>query len=335
MCPRSSSQTGAAGGRVGVEAPVRHTGEVTTAVDTDRLLAAEAVAREALLADGHHPGDHLAAKPAGDWAVVHYFNADLPGYQGWQWCVVLAGSPGGETPTVSEVVLLPGDGALLAPAWVPWAERISGGDLGPGDMLAAEADDPRLVPGQIDTEDEYLADPDEVGQVFGEIGLGRRRLLSREGRDEAAQRWYDGDYGPDSEMARVSRYNCATCGFYLPLAGALHVAFGACANEYAADGHVVSAEYGCGAHSDVRAPKVDRGPAYEPYDDGAVEFVELPAVPTEKAVAEQPDEAVTEENADGAAPVAETAKDETAEAQPAETAPEAADTDGSATDPQS
>ena len=91
----------------------------------------------------------------------------------------------------------------------------------------------------------------EIDEVAVEIGLGRRQVLSQWGRDDAAQRWHDGEYGPDSAMARSTRRVCRDCGFYLPLAGALGAMFGVCANELAADGHVVDAEYGCGAHSDT------------------------------------------------------------------------------------
>ena len=257
-----------------------HTERVNAAVQTDRaaqtelLEQAEQIARDALVAEGEDPGAHLGARSEGEWAVAHYFAAQVPGYVGWQWCVVLAGAPGAR-PTVSEVALLPGDGALLAPAWVPWTDRIAQGDLGPGDLLASPPDDPRLVPGHIDTLDVDPIDRDQVGQVFGEIGLGRDRLLSYEGRAQAAQRWYDGEYGPDSPMARSARHTCASCGFYLPLAGALHGAFGVCANEFAADGHVVSAGYGCGAHADTPMPPGGEGsPAYDAYDDGAVEIVQ-------------------------------------------------------------
>ncbi len=245
--------------------------------DAQRLLGAVDVARAALVDDGQQPGRHLDAVSESEWAAAHYFEADLPGYRGWQWCVVVSGAPGVDEITVSEVVLLPGEGALLAPAWIPWNERIAAGDLSPGDMLAAEPDDPRLVPNQIDTADEFrFASEDEAeeyGQIAGELGLGRRRLLSQEGRDEAATRWHDGERGPHSDMAAAAPYPCATCGFYLPLAGALRPAFGVCANEYSADGQVVSAGYGCGAHSDVAAPKGDRTPTYDAYDDGALEIV--------------------------------------------------------------
>ncbi len=259
-----------------------HTGTVTLPSGGDRLLDAVAQARDALIDDGAQPGAHRGADAEGPWAVAHYFEADLVGYRGWQWCVVLAGAPGSEEITVSEIALLPGTDSLLAPAWVPWNERVVAGDLTPGDVLAAEPDDPRLVPGQVDTGDEFRAesestDPDDVAQAIGELGLGRSRLLSREGRDDAAQRWYDGEFGPTAAMALAANHSCCSCGFYVPLSGALRAGFGVCANEYSADGRVVSAEYGCGAHSDIPAPRGAGSPAFEAYDDGAVEIVSTAA----------------------------------------------------------
>ena len=55
--------------------------------------------------------------------------------------------------TVSEVVLLPGPEALVAPEWVPWQQRIQAGDLGVGDLMPTEAGDPRLVPGYLESDD--------------------------------------------------------------------------------------------------------------------------------------------------------------------------------------
>lgn len=229
----------------------------------DLLRDAVDLAREAIVADGGAPGDHVGVVVEDDNSAAHYFAAALSGYHGWRWCAVVAvTSPDGPV-TVSEVVLLPGNGALLAPPWVPWSERVAAGDLTPGDRLAAEPDDPRLVPNQVDTGD--------AAAVDGELGLGRKRLLSPQGRDEAAQRWYDGDYGPSSAMAQAAKHSCDTCGFYLPLAGALRFTFGVCANEYSADGHVVSAEYGCGAHSDVIAKPPVSTPEFDPFDDGVLE----------------------------------------------------------------
>lgn len=96
----------------------------------------------------------------------------------------------------------------------------------------------------------------EVDEVAAEVGLGRRQVLSRWGRMDAAQRWHDGEFGPGSPMARSTRRVCRDCGFYLPLTGSLGTMFGVCANELSADGHVVDAEYGCGARSDTRSRRV-------------------------------------------------------------------------------
>jgi hypothetical protein len=76
--------------------------------------------------------------------------------------------------------------------------------------------------------------------------------MSREGRLDAAERWYTGDNGPDTAMARQAPAHCGTCGFLLPLEGSLRAGFGVCGNEITVtDGRVVSVEFGCGAHSEV------------------------------------------------------------------------------------
>lgn len=51
------------------------------------------------------------------------FAATMLGYPGWHWTVSVVQLPG-EEPTVLEAELLPGEGALLAPDWVPWSERL-------------------------------------------------------------------------------------------------------------------------------------------------------------------------------------------------------------------
>jgi len=52
------------------------------------------------------------------------------------------------------------------------------------------------------------------------------------------------------------------------------VMFGVCANEFASDGRVVDAEYGCGAHSDTPASSGAGSPVHDPYDDGVLDVVE-------------------------------------------------------------
>jgi hypothetical protein len=226
---------------------------LTGAVDLARAAAEETAGDPAVV------GEHLGAgpEPIGDAeggpavlgeVVTHSFASRLPGYVGWHWAVTLARVPGSDEVTVDEVVLLPGDAALLAPAWVPWHERLRPGDLSVGDVLPATEDDPRLVPSYT-AEDDAAADPEAQVLATG-LGLGRERVMSREGRSSAAARWLAGDFGPRSAMARSAPGPCGTCGFFLPLAGSLRGLLGACGNEYApADGRVVAVDYGCGAHS--------------------------------------------------------------------------------------
>jgi hypothetical protein len=201
--------------------------------------------------------------PEFDGVVTHLFAAEQGGYRGWRWSVTLAGCADGAI-TVCEVVLQPGPDALVAPAWLPWEERVRPGDLGVGDLLPTAPDDDRLVPAYI------ASDDPAVEEVAMEVGLGRVRVLSRFGREDTARRWSDGSHGPGTDMARSAPGSCGTCGFYLPLAGSLRGSFGACGNRYSpADASVVAVGYGCGAHSDVVADTTSPVVVGElVYDDG-------------------------------------------------------------------
>ncbi|HEY2672842.1 MAG TPA: DUF3027 domain-containing protein [Rugosimonospora sp.] len=223
-------------------------------------------------------GDHLEVVSEGERLVTHFFACNLPGYRGWRWAVTLTRVSRSRQVTICEIVLLPGPDALVAPQWVPWEERVRPGDLGVGDLMPTPPDDDRLVPGYL------LSDDPAVEDVSWELGLGRPRVMSREGRSETAQRWYDGDHGPEAPIAiaapRTAR--CVSCGFYLPLAGSLRQAFGVCGNLFAPDdGHAVSWDHGCGAHSEVLAepaPEVEELPTA--YDDGELDPVADAPVPT-------------------------------------------------------
>ncbi|TKJ16610.1 DUF3027 domain-containing protein [Blastococcus sp. CCUG 61487] len=238
-------------------------GPLAQAVELARAAAAESAGDPELV--GEHLGlvpeveaptvDDVAPEALGATAT-HTFASRLPGYVGWHWAVTVAAVPGEGTVTVDEVVLLPGDRALLAPAWVPWHERLRPGDLSVGDVLPSTEDDPRLVPAYAADDDS--ADDPEGRVVAFELGLGRERVMSAEGRAEAVTRWESGDFGPGSAMARSAPGPCGTCGFWLPLAGSLRQRVGACGNMYApADGRVVTADYGCGAHSQATLVPAD------------------------------------------------------------------------------
>jgi hypothetical protein len=245
--------------------------DTTTELDA---VGAEAVelARDAAEADAPGlVGEHLGADADESRVVTHYFETLDPAYLGWRWAVTVARASRSKTVTVDDVVLLPGSDAVLAPEWVPWSDRLRPGDLGAGDLLPTAADDPRLTPAYMSTDDE-----DETAVAF-EIGLGRERLLSYDGRLDTVDRWYSGDPGPRAEVARTAPACCATCGFFLPLAGGMRQAFGACANEFAPDdGKVVAVDHGCGAHSEAIVVPVSPAPPPPLIDEAGYDIVERP-----------------------------------------------------------
>ena len=235
-------------------------------------VAAVDVARAALIDDvgSADVGDHLGHVVEGERVVTHHFACERAGYRGWRWSVTLARASRQKTVTVDEIVLIPGEHAIVAPEWVPYRERIKPGDLSPGDLLPVDDDDARLVPTYSFGDDPL--DPDartQIRTVAKDLGLGRVRTLSPEGREVAAQRWYDGDGGPGSPLAQSAPDSCTSCGFLPRLAGPLSELFGVCANGDANDdGRIVSFDHGCGAHSEVRlAKKHEPLPLPEPVFD--------------------------------------------------------------------
>lgn len=242
-------------------------------------------------------GDHLGSAADGERVVVHHFSCTAAGYQGWVWSVTLARAPRAKVATVSEALLLPADGAVTAPVWLPWAQRLRPGDVGRSDVLPRVHDDVRLVAGYesleagrsdgADAADDLAGSAGAAGSsdsadsadgdaaMLWELGVGRARVLGPEGRREAATRWYSSERGPLPRGGATSP-SCASCGFFVPLSGALRAVFGACANDWSPDdGRVVSRDHGCGAHSETDLV-VEPEPLPAPLvDDDALEAVRL------------------------------------------------------------
>jgi hypothetical protein len=255
---------------------------VSTRTRTDATLVAAVDAARAALLEQVEPGDvgdALGFHAEGERVVTHYFECLRAGYRGWRWSVTLARAPRHKDVTLDEIVLIPGDGAIVAPAWVPYKDRLQPGDLSPGDLLPVEDDDPRLVPTYSFGDDPLSADDKaQVRKVAEELYLGRVRTLSVEGREMAAQRWYDGHGGPASPLAQAAPAKCTTCGFLMRLQGPLSELFGVCANGNANDdGRVVSLDHGCGAHSEVQLGKKQMpvplpDPAFDTITPDEIEF---------------------------------------------------------------
>jgi len=258
---------------------------------------AEAVdlARDAIVAvvGAAQVGDHLGVQAEGERIVTHLFDCADPAYTGWRWAVTVVRAPRAKAVTVSETVLLPGPGALLAPDWVPWHDRLRPGDLGVGDLLPAPPDDERLVSlvvleGDDAVTDWFDGDADEGPAEPAELPApGRSRVLSVIGRESASERWYTSEHGPRTPLAHAAPAHCVSCGFFVPLSGELGRLFGACANAYAPDdGRVVSADHGCGAHSESMADTVAARAVAPVIDEFGYDLVDLPGVSVEETVFE-------------------------------------------------
>lgn len=122
------------------------------AADHDRG-ALEALARAALaeVAPAKHVGALRDIEVADDVATVR-FSTTQGGYPGWAWTVSVAVNPGMQ-PAVLETELMPGDGALLAPEWVPWSDRLE-------DYLAQQAEAGEAAGADEDDEGDDVDDLD-------------------------------------------------------------------------------------------------------------------------------------------------------------------------------
>ncbi|WP_030419462.1 DUF3027 domain-containing protein [Streptomyces sp. SCSIO 75703] len=287
------------------------------AIDLARSAAEEAAAPGVV-------GEHTGMVSEGDRVVTHYFACKELGYRGWRWAVTVARASRARVVTVDEAVLMPGPDALLAPEWVPWSERLRPGDLGPGDLLPTDAEDPRLEPGWSG-EDEpppnsaVLAEPADVVEaedaevtavppaelpvvpargtiaaLAEELGLRRARVLSRYGLRLAAERWEE-SFGPRTPMAQSAPAACDSCGFLVPVGGTLGQAFGICANEFSpADGRVVSLAYGCGGHSEAAVMPKTPQPAPPVIDETRVDPFPLRPSPDSGSVPAEEDDTTTD-----------------------------------------
>ena len=240
-------------------------------------------------------GEHVGFEMVSERLATHYFASTDAGYVGWCWAVTVARVPRGRVATVCEVDMTPREGALLAPEWVPWEERLRPSDISRDDVLPYKADDERLEQGFEDTSE----DPDLP--VVRELGLGRPRVLSQEGIDQAAKRWYESDRGPKS--GRRPRNTCSSCGFLMKMSGGMRTMFGVCANEWATDdGAVVSLDHTCGSHSETDVPKNGTAWPVRPsrVNEGALDAEPMPRASSEAKKGEpQKDEVDKAEASEG------------------------------------
>ncbi|QQD75837.1 DUF3027 domain-containing protein [Curtobacterium sp. YC1] len=125
------------------------------AASTDAAADYTDLARAALLevTPESTVGAPVGTVDEGDGVVSVLFANRLPGYPGWRWTVSVA-KVGDDDPTVLEVELMPGDGALVAPEWVPWSERLA-------EYRAAQEHEDESDDDESDDDDEDDEDDDD------------------------------------------------------------------------------------------------------------------------------------------------------------------------------
>ena len=139
---------------------------------TDEERAALARAALGEVVDPAEVGELIGAERPEPGVVDLRFACTLAAYTGWSWVVSTSDLEGVE-PTVLEVELLPGDGALLAPPWVPWAERLAEwrrqhpDERHPGEAADDETaeDDEDREDDDAELDEEDLADDDGLDEL--------------------------------------------------------------------------------------------------------------------------------------------------------------------------
>jgi hypothetical protein len=194
---RIAAGSKAVGSRPRAGVPVWRTGR-PDAVLADAVDAARTAVEG--IAPAWQIGLHLGAKSEGDRLVTHLFESKLPGYLGWQWYAVLTRNSRSKVVTVDELGLLPSEDSILAPEWVPWAERVRPGDEQEDEVSAeaAGAASPDLPAGEPGAQ----SGPDQGGSAedpADDDGAPEDDSDDADGNADGAGDDYDADGADDDE----------------------------------------------------------------------------------------------------------------------------------------
>jgi hypothetical protein len=160
---------------------------------TEEQRAALALSALGEITDPADVGDLLAIETVEPGVVDVRFACRIGAYADWHWTVSTSDLDGVE-PTVLEVELLPGDDSLLAPPWVPWAERLAEWrkqhpDEDHPDELAEDDDEAEDDDADDDADDALDDDTDEDDLIVDDVldELDEAELEGTESPEEAEQ----------------------------------------------------------------------------------------------------------------------------------------------------
>lgn len=129
--------------------------------DSDRGLID--AAREGLfeITDEETVGAVVGVDDSVDGVVDVFFASTMAGYPDWRWNVSVSTIEGAEAPSILEAELLPGEGSLLSPDWVPWADRLADYRAAQADAVTGDGEDSDLDDDDDDDDSDDLDDDDD------------------------------------------------------------------------------------------------------------------------------------------------------------------------------
>lgn len=127
------------------------------------LLSAVDVARAALLeiTPASTVGAVVGHTTHDEHVLSLHFASLMPGYPDWHWTATLSRIDADSEPNVLETELLPGEGAVLAPEWTPWSDRLEDYKLAQEHAAALAVDD----------EDDDIDDESDDDDIDDELDL--------------------------------------------------------------------------------------------------------------------------------------------------------------------
>ena len=146
-------------------------------------------------------GDFVDEKEIEKGAIDLRFLCTMRGYDGWHWVVTLTQPDKRKEAMVAEINLIAGENALLAPEWVPWAERLAQfrAELKEAGKASSDAEADELIADMASA----LSDHEQADETQDDSDAGsvkpplkarvRKRLVKREQQEENQ----DPDQGSD------------------------------------------------------------------------------------------------------------------------------------------
>ena len=137
-------------------------------------------------------GDFVDEKEIEKGAIDLRFLCTMRGYDGWHWVVTLTQPDKRKEAMVAEINLIAGENALLAPEWVPWAERLAQfrAELKEAGKASSDAEADELIADMASA----LSDHEQADETQDDSDAGsvkpplkarvRKRLVKREQQEE-------------------------------------------------------------------------------------------------------------------------------------------------------